>query len=205
MKKSKIKLHFASFSDAEMEARSLGIMAAMTGNTYFPEPSPTLADLNNSLKLFSDALALSKTGDRVKAVYKNQLRDNLDGLLTRLANYCSFIAQGDRFILASSGFALNAETRASKILGAPENFSVEIGRQTGDALAFIKTVANAKSYLFRWGVAPIVNEAWFHTIHSQPYFTITGLVPGTIYSFQIGAAGSKGQLVYTDIITKMVV
>ena len=192
MKKSKIKLHFASFSDAELEARSLGIMAAMTGNTYFPEPSPTLADLNNSLKLFSDALALSKTGDRVKAVYKNQLRDNLDGLLTRLANYCSFIAQGDRFILASSGFALNAETRASKILGAPENFSVEIGRQTGDALAFIKTVANAKSYLFRWGVAPIVNEAWFHTIHSQPYFTITGLVPGTIYSFQIGAAGSKG-------------
>ncbi len=205
MKKSKIKVHFATFSDAELEARSFGIIAAMTGNTHFPEPSPTLADLSNSLKLFSDALALAKTGDRVKAVNKNQLRDNLDGLLTRLANYCSFIAQGDRFILASSGFALNAETRASKTLGTPENFSVEIGRQTGEALAFINTVANAKSYLFRWGIAPIVNEAWFHTIHSQPYFTITGLVPGTIYSFQIGVAGSKGQLVYTDIITKMVV
>ena len=205
MKKTKIKLHFAGFSDAEMEARSFGIIAAMTGNTHFPEPSPTLADLNNSLKLFSDALALAKTGDRVKAVNKNQLRENLDRLLTRLADYCSFIAQGDRFILASSGFALSAETSAPKTLGSPENFSVEIGSKTGDALAFVNTVANAKSYLFRWGIAPIVNETWFHTIYSQPRFTITGLIPGTIYSFQIAVAGSKGQLVYTDIITKMVV
>ena len=205
MKKSKIKVNFASFSDAELEARSFGIIAAMTGNTHYPDPSPALADLGNSLKLFSDALANAKTGDRVKAVYKNQLRDNLDGLLTRLASYCSFIAQGDRFILASSGFTINAETTASKILGSPENFSVEVGSKTGEALAFVNPVANAKSYLFRWGIAPIVNEAWFHTIHSKPYFTITGLVPGSIYSFQIGVAGSKGQTVYTDIITKMVV
>ncbi|MEO5682850.1 MAG: hypothetical protein ABIQ88_09420 [Chitinophagaceae bacterium] len=56
--------------------------AAMTGNPHFPEAAPTLADLSNSLKLFSDALALSKTGDRVKTVYKNQLRQNLDLLLT---------------------------------------------------------------------------------------------------------------------------
>ena len=205
MKKSKIKSHFATFSDAELEARSFGIIAAMTGNTHFPEPSPTLEDLNNSLKLFSDALALAKTGDRVKAVYKNHLRDNLDALLTRLANYCSFIAQGDRFILASSGFSLNAETSAPKTLGAPENFSVEIGRQTGEALAFVNSVANAKAYLFRWGIAPIANDTWLHTIHSKPRLTITGLQPGTAYSFQIGVAGTKGQLVYTDIITKMIV
>jgi hypothetical protein len=40
---------------------------------------------------------------------------------------------------------------------------------------------------------------------SIPRFTITGLVPGATYSFQIAVAGSKGQAVYTDIITKMVV
>ena len=205
MKKSKIKLSFSKLSDAELEARSLGIIAAMTGNTHFPQPAPALEDLSNSLKLFSDALALSKTGDRVKAVYKNQLRDNLDGLLTKLASYCGFTAQGDRFILASSGFAITTETNAAKTLGTPENFSVAIGQQTGSALAYVNRVANARSYLFRWGVAPIVNDNWNNSIHLKPRFAITGLVPGTIYSFQIGVAGSKGQLVYTDIITKMVV
>ena len=205
MKKSKISLRLAHLSDAHLEARAFAILTAMTGNPHFPEPSPTLADLNNSIKLFSDSLALAKTGDRVKTVYKNQQRENLALQLSNLANYCSFIAQGDRFILASSGFSLAPETSISKTLGTPENFSVEIGRQTGEALVFVKPVVNARSYLYRWGIAPIANDTWLHTIHSHPRFSITGLVPGSIYSFQIGVAGSKGQTVYTDIITKMVV
>jgi hypothetical protein len=116
----------------------------LPGNPRFPEPTPTLADLNNSLKLFSDALALAKTGDRIKTVYKNQLRDNLDLTLTNLATYCSFIAQGDRFILASSGFSLNTEANASQTLGLPENFSVEIGQQSGSALVSLRrlTISN---------------------------------------------------------------
>jgi hypothetical protein len=177
MKKSKITLRLSRLSDADLEARSFGIVAAMTGNAHFPEPTPALADLNNTIKLFSDSLA----------------------------NYCSFIAEGDRFILASSGFTLNAERTNPATLADPTNFTVEVGSKTGDALAYVNAVPNAKAYLFRWGVAPIVNEAWFHTIHSLPFFTITGLVPGTVYSFQIGVSGSKGQVVYTDIISKMVV
>ncbi|MEO5681723.1 MAG: hypothetical protein ABIQ88_03725 [Chitinophagaceae bacterium] len=49
------------------------------------------------------------------------------------------------------------------------------------------------------------NDAWFHAASSQPYFTITGLIPGNVYSFKIGVTGSKGQVAYTDIITKMVI
>ena len=205
MKKTKIKSNFTGLSDAELDARASGIISAMTGNPHFPQPNPALEDVSNSLKLFSEALALSKTGDRVKAAYKNQLRDNLDGLLTKLANYCRFVAQGDRFMLTSSGFQVNAEANSAVTIGFPENFSVEIGRQSGSALASVNRVRNAKSYLFRWGSAPIANDNWSNTVSSQSRLTITGLVPGTTYSFQIGAAGSKGQLVFTDIITKMVV
>ncbi len=205
MKKTKIKSNFTGLSDPALDARASGIISAMTGNPHFPQPTPALEDVSNSLKLFSEALALSKTGDQVKAAYKNQLRDNLDDLLTKLANYCSFIAQGDRFKLTSSGFQVNAEANSSKAVGFPENFSVEIGQQSGSAFASVNRVANANSYLFRWGVAPIANDNWFNTVSSQSRLAITGLVRGTNYSFQIGAAGSKGQLVFTDIITKMVV
>ncbi|MEO5682851.1 MAG: hypothetical protein ABIQ88_09425 [Chitinophagaceae bacterium] len=82
---------------------------------------------------------------------------------------------------------------------------MEVGRTPGEALVYLNRVANAKSYLFRWGIAPIVNDTWMHTASVQPRLAIPGLLPGTVYSFQIGAAGSKGQLVFTDTITKMVV
>ena len=205
MKKTKITLPFTRLSDAELEARSFGIIAAMTGNAQFPEPSPTLADLGSSLQLFSDALALSHTKDKVKVAIKNQHRSNLAFQLSKLGSYVDYIAQGDRAILSSSGFSLSAETSTPKPLAQPSNFTVEVGSRSGAALAYMRAVANAKTYLFRWGVAPIVNDSWLHAMHSKPKFTITGLVPGTTYSFQIGVAGTKGQAVYTDLITKMVV
>ena len=205
MKTTKITTGFSSLSDGQLEILAQAVATAMSGNKNFPEPAPALADLNNGIQQFSEGLSHAKSRDKVKVAVKNQLRENLELLLTHLSQYCSFIAKGDRAMLSSSGFALKAENNTVKKLGNPENFSVEIGRKTGEALAFINPVANAKSYLFRWGVAPIVNDNWFNDIHSEPRFTITGLVPATTYSFQIGVAGSKGQTVYTDIITKMVV
>jgi len=147
MKKSKITSKLSKLSDADLEARSFGIVAAITGNPHFTESTPTLADLNNSIKLFSDSLALATSGDRVKAIYKNQQRNNLEGLLDKLSNYCSFIAQGDRFILASSGFTINAETSASTTLVNPTNFTVEVGNKAGNALVYVKPVPNAKAYI----------------------------------------------------------
>jgi len=205
MKTSKIILAFTRLNDGQLGDHAMAIAAAMTGNANFPEPLPALADLNNGIKLFSDALALSKTRDKVKVAIKNNLRDNLELLLINLANYCSYIAKGDRAILASSGFALSAESSTAKTLGAPENFNVQTGSNAGEISIYINSVPNAKTYLFLYGASPIVNEAWFHAVSSNPYYTITGLVPGTVYSFKIGATGSKGQVVYTGIISKMVV
>jgi hypothetical protein len=205
MKTSKIKLSFSKLNDGQLEVQALAIAAAMNGNPHFPEPSPALADLNNGIKLFSDGLALAKTRDKVKVAVKNQLRDNLELLLTNLANYCSFIAKADRAILASSGFNLNAENNFPKIMAAPENFTVQPGNNSGEAFIYINTLRNASSYLFLYGPSPVSNNAWLHATGTQPYYTITGLVPGTTYCFKIGATGTKGQVVYTDIITKMVV
>ena len=205
MKTSKITLNFSQLSDDQLEGVALAIAAAMNGNPNFPEPNTALADMNNGLKLFSDGLALAKTRDKVKVVVKNKLRDNLELLLSNLAVYCSYIAKGDRPILASTGFTLNVENRLPKTLAAPENFTVLPGNNAGEAMVYINPVRNAKSYLFLYGPSPIINNAWWHAIGSLPYFTIAGLTPGNTYSFKIGVTGTKGQVLYTDIITKMVV
>jgi len=205
MKTSKIILSFIRLNDGQLEDMALAIAAAITGNANFPEPSPALADLNNSIKLFSDGLALAKTRDKVKVAVKNRLRDNLELLLINLANYCTYTAKGDRSILSGSGFSLNAASSAPKLLAPPENFTLQHGSNVGEVFIYINSVPNAKTYFFLYGPTPIVNESWLHAVGSQPYFTITGLVPGTTYNFKIGAAGSKGQVVYTGILSKMVV
>ena len=205
MKTSKITANFSKLTDDQLEGLSLAVAAAMNGNTNFPEPSPTLADLNNGIQLFSDGLALAKTRHKVSVAVKNKLRTNLELLLKNMANYCSHIARGDRSILASTGFTLNVETSSSRTLGAPENFTVQYGNNSGEVLVYINPVRNASSYMFLYGPSPISNNAWCHASSSKPYFTITGLTPVTTYSFKIGVTGTKGQVLYTDTITKMVV
>jgi hypothetical protein len=205
MKTSKIMLSFQRLNDGQLEDQALAIAAALTGNKNFPEPNPTLEELNNSIQLFSEGLALSKTRDKVKVAIKNNLRANLELLLTKLAHYCTFIANGDRALLSSSGFTLNTESTTSKILGMPENFTVQPGKHSGEMLVYINRLPNAKTYLFLYGPSPNSDGAWLHAVNSLPYITITGLTPGAIYSFKIGATGSKGQVVYTDSVSKMVV
>ncbi len=205
MKTSKIILGFRRLSDDQLEGQALAIAAAMTGNANFPEPTPALADLNNSIKLFSDALALAKTRDKVKVAIKNKCRQNLELLLISLASHCSYTAKADRSILASSGFALNTESNMARPLTPPENFTVQPGNHSGEVLLYVNTVPNAKTYLFLYGLSTMSNEAWFVAVNSLPYFTITGLTPGNTYSFKIGAAGSKGQVLYTNVVSTIVI
>lgn len=205
MKKAKIVLNLRRLSDSEIETQSVAIATAMTNNPYFPEPMPSLAALNNSLKLYTDSLALVKNGGRVQVALKKEAREKLEQSLTNLAADCSAIARGNRGILASSGFNLNTETSTPRILTYPENFTVEVGNNPGEALVYLNPVKHAKSYVFLWGATPFINETWLHTIESKPFCIITGLTPGTTYSFKIGIGGSKGQTVYTKVISQMAV
>ena len=136
---------------------------------------------------------------------KNEAREKLELSLASLAADCSYIARGNRGILASAGFNLNTETSTPRTLSYPENFTVEVGNNPGEALVYLNRVKHAKSYVFLWGATPVINEAWLHSIESKPFCIITGLIPGATYSFKIGIGGSKGQTVYTKVISQMAV
>lgn len=205
MKTTKIIVGLQKLNDGQLEDQALAVAAAMAGNKNFPEPTPALADLNNSIQLFSDALALAKSRDKVKVAIKNKLRQQLQLLLTDLAGYCSYTAKGDRSLLSSSGFTLNAETSAAKILTQPENFTVQPGNNSGEIYLYINAVSNVRTYLFLYSPLSIENNAWFHAVNTKSYFTITGLVPGTTYSFKIGAVGTRGQVVYTNVVAATVI
>ena len=203
MKTSKILSTFSKFTDNNLESMALAVSAAITGNTHFPEPQPGLAAFNDSIKAFSDALALAKTRDKVKVAVKNTHREALLLNLRRMANYCSLVADGDRGKLVSSGFPVNAATASPKMLSIPENFTVQTGINSGEAIVSVNRIAGAIAYLLLYRPAS-ENGNWTHVTNSLPYFTITGLTALETYQFKIGAIGTKGQIAYTDTISKAV-
>ena len=205
MKTSKIALIPSRLSDGALEDLGLAVAAALNGNAYFPEPQPSLAVLNDSIKTFSDALALAKSRDKVKVAVKNSIRIELETILRNLANYCTYVAKSERKVLVSTGFNLNAESISSKMLSIPENFTAEPGKQSGEVMVSVKRVKNASAYLLLYKLATEENGAWTHATNSLPRFILTGLETLKLYHFKMGVIGTNGQTVYTDIITKPVV
>ena len=205
MKTTKIVLNLFSLSDGALEDLGLAVAAAMNGNTHFPEPQPSLTELNDSIKAFSDALALAKSRDKVKVAVKKNMRIALENILRNMANYCIYMARGEREILVSSGFPLNAATASPKILSVPENFTAQQGRQSGEVVVSVKRVSNASAYLLLYKPAAAENAEWTHATNSLPSFILNGLETLKLYHFKMGVIGTNGQTVYTDIITKPVV
>jgi hypothetical protein len=177
----------------------------MTGNNLFPEPQPSLAALSDSIKAFSDALAVAKSRDKVKVAIKNNQRTALEIALRNMANYCTFVAKGDRAQLVRSGFGVNEDIFYPKTLSTPENFTAQLGNNSGEVIVSINRIKNANAYLLLYKPASTENGDWTHATNSLPYFTITGLEVLQQYNFKMGVIGTKGQTAYTDTITKLVV
>ncbi len=211
MKKNKLVFGFTNLSDSAFETKATTIFTCMTGNLNFPAPVPNLDTVNTAIKNYADALAAAKSRDLVKVIIKNERRAELEAVLISLGHYVTFTANTvdnasqERSIMASSGFNLNASKNNPSQLGAANNFTVQLGDNSGEVIVSVSSVQAAKTYIFFYSPAPVVNNAWLHAINTLPSFVITGLEPGKQYSFKVGVTGARGQVVYTEVITKMVV
>ncbi|MFT3934558.1 MAG: hypothetical protein QM726_13125 [Chitinophagaceae bacterium] len=205
MKTNKATLGFKQLSDANLEPKVAFIISSMTGNVNYPSPVPTLADVETARKNFSDAVVAAKTKDTTKQAAKKEMRKALEAVLTDLVHYVNFASNGDRVKIISSGMTVNVESRAPVQLGTVENFTAVLGEHSGEIILSVDPVAGAKTYLFLYAQAPVVNDSWMHVMKSSPEAKIENLEPMKQYCLRIGVAGSKDQTVYTSIITKAVV
>src|SRR5438105_1163957 len=103
MKRARIIISFRSRSDAALDNKGQVILNAMKGNKYFTNPTPSLTELENALKAYSEALAAAEHGGRLQIIQKKMARQALEALLRTLGTYVTMVANGDREILASSG------------------------------------------------------------------------------------------------------
>jgi hypothetical protein len=202
---SKIKFDFPRLSDANLEISAQAIVLAMTGNANFTTPSPTLTVVNAAITPYSLALSAAQTRDKNKIAEKNDARVALQDVLILLGNYVTLTAEGDRTILLSSGFPLVKERVPAPDITKPENIEVANGINSGEANVSVTAVPYAKSYVHQFTSDPLTAASnWSSTPTTRCKHTYNDLAPGQKLWFRVAAVGCKGQLAYSDPLSKIV-
>ena len=197
--------NFYKLTDAALEVKAETIHSSMNANPGYTTPQPTLVALQAAITAFSDALNASASGSRVDIAFKNQKKQELIDLLTSLAAYVTFAADGDDSVLLSSGFDISKDP-SSVTISKPENFQLINGNNPGELLLSIDGVKGAKSYLFEYTTdATMVAQNWQSFPSTKVKFMLEDLKPGTIYYCRVGAVGGNNQLQYSDAVSRMVI
>ena len=149
----KLVINFGPPSEADFQAKAGHIIACLTNNPHFPEPwpepVPSLAQLNTAFQAYLDAYHASLTHDTLKRMQRDATRATLTDLLKRVASYLELVAHLDTAKLATTGFDLRKDSVRgvhSGTLPAPVDFTATQGPKSGTALLNVARLAGAKLY-----------------------------------------------------------
>jgi hypothetical protein len=211
----KLVITFKPLSEAEFQAKVGHILSSLTGNPHFPEPwpepVPSLAQINAAYQTYLDAYHASLNRDSLKIRQRDAAREALTDLLKRLASYLELVAHHDTDKLLTTGFDLRKDVVRgihAGTLPAPDNFWVEQSPKSGAVLLHVARMAGAKLYEVQITQAdPSVEENWKPGTSSTTasHILIEGLTPAQTYWFRIHAIGSGGPGLWTDPISLIVV
>ena len=168
------------------------VLKAMADNVaIYPDPNPTLAEIQLSLDNFS---AVVRTVGRSPAdtINKNSLRKVLTNKVRQLASYVTVACKGSLANLILSGFPpQKPKGQPVGIPGQPQGLVVKHGEHLGELKARINPVFGSVIYTYRLtantpGAVPVVvqDTACTHTFRN--------LIAGVKYIIDVNAAGSAG-------------
>ena len=211
----KLVIAFDPLSEAEFQAKVGHILASLSNNPYFPEPwpepVPSLAQLNAAYMVYLDAYHASLTRDSQKIRQRDAARDALTDKLKHLASYLELVAHHDTDKLSTTGFDLRRDIVRGihgGTLPAADKFWAEHGPKSGTVMLHVARVAGAKLYEVQIAQGdPSVEENWKPATISATgsHILLEDLTPAQTYWFRVRARGSGGSGLWTDPISLIVV
>lgn len=202
----KLRINFKKFTDSEFDLLAAYILICMTGNTFFPNPTPTLEQLSVSLGQFREALEGAKTRASLAIAQKNAARRELESILKSLGLYLMSVGGDEVLALASTGYPFT-KVPGLRTISNPGYVLLEKGDSTGEMVASVKPDKPAPSYIFQVsstdpeGEVPAIWNSFGSTVGR---FKFTNLVPGGKYWVRVIAIGSRGQTAYSPVSSDFV-
>jgi hypothetical protein len=206
MSKVKVVTGFPRMRGGELVVFASTIVAGMTDNENFPNPTPALADVKAAAMAYENALAATLMGGIVITAEKNARRKELEKLLFDLSLYVQLNCKNDLSILLSSGYHARKPKTSVGMLEKPSYFTVEYGPYPGSIKRSLKKIKGAGSYQYEYAAAPVDNTTqWAKQVATRRTKVIEGLTSGREYAFRVTAIGTDPTRVYSDVISRLAV
>lgn len=142
---NKLNSGFTRLSDKELDNKAGQIIAAITGNSAFPSPSPTVEMLQQKLTAFQTALALPDGVIRTAQV--KATREQLGAALEQLARNLELTPNVTDAQLATTGFDLRkAPVSSSEPPPIPGNLRLKTTGVTGEVQFLFDPSDRARTY-----------------------------------------------------------
>ena len=198
-----IIMPFERLTDSKLLTKAMDILASMTGNDFFPTPTPALTAVSDAITAFQDALTGASTRDRTKVILKNRARVDLIAVLKSMGNYVTFTANGDSAMIGSTAF----DTRRvpQPIIVTKPTARVELGVNSGELTNMAAIAGGGRSFVHQYTADPLTEASvWQSFTSTSRKFTFTGLEKTKIFWCRVGIVGAKGQLIFSDPVSKVV-
>jgi hypothetical protein len=203
----KVKLNFRRLTVPEKVARAQQIVAALTGNSNFPTPQPTLASVTtaiNELETASnDAQAARREAKHLTGVVTVK-EDELHQLMTQLGAYVESVAGGDEALIMSAGLEMRAAaTTDSSAPAAPETLTATTGNHEGEIELSWDAVRGARSYVVERATDPQAGPWTQAGVSPRSSLIVEGLESGKRYYFRVAAVTLNGQSPWSNQAVKV--
>ncbi|MBL7766845.1 MAG: hypothetical protein JNJ58_12165 [Chitinophagaceae bacterium] len=208
MKTKKISFNLSAASYNQVINKAQLILSKMSANTNFPNPDPSLPDIqlmiDKVIQLHTEQKA-SYASYQEKSGVLNDEKDKLIVMLENLGHFVQAKAEGNENLILNAGFELKQTPTKSGKPDAPENVLAKAGPKEGEIVCTWNTVKGAKIYKVEMN--DDVNNAatWTEAaLVTKAKCSIENLTPGTKVWIRVAAIGAAGQGPWGDVCTKIV-
>ena len=202
----KINLGFGKYSDANLLVLAQASAAALTGNSYYPTTSPTLAQYQTFIGSYSDALSAAKDRSKNNVAAKNAAKVALINTMVSLAMDLMKTADGNLQALISTSLPLSKQRQPMPPLDKPQIMKMEDGVNSGELLVIIAALLGARTFVYQYTEDPLTaGSVWQGQNATTTKVLLSDLEPGKRYWIRVIAYGTNEQEVYSEAILSPII
>lgn len=198
--KSNIRLSLFSLTAVRLLALLRNVIAKLTGNTFFPAPPVTLAELTAKGDELEVAIEQATGGSKASKATRNALVLEVREMLRSVADYVRSVAKGSMAMLATSGFELARQPEPIGVPGIAKDMQARVTNSKGHLDLRWRAVHGARGYqVWMTTSDPSVEANW----EAIGYTTRSGHLVSDLESYKahwfcVSAIGSAGEGLQCD-------
>jgi Fibronectin type III domain len=208
VKPIKASLGFKKVAAGDVASRAHAVLDGLFADKDdYATPPMDQATFKGQIDALSAAMAAALDGGKKAIAAREHQKEVVIKSMRQLGHYAEETCKDDMNTFLKSGFQAASTTRASAQPLSDWIRKIVPGKNSGQMLVSIIAHADALAYQLRWASVgqggALGNWTEIPVGKTKPAMSVTGLVPGTTYAFQVRAQTNSGYTDWSDSVTKI--